>query len=120
MRSDIIFKDIQRSEYIENFVNEKIDALAEKIQQFDSDLHLCVRLQEDRQGTPMRHPIFHCEVSFKAGINENPYVVSRQDRNLFRAIVACFDALKVILGKTHERLHHDRRRHRSPSSIPST
>lgn len=120
MRNEIIFKDIHRSEYIENFVNEKIETLAEKIRQFDSDMHLSVRLQEDRQGTPLRHPIFHCEVSVKSGVNENPYVVSKQDRNLFRAIVACFDALKVIMGKTHERLHHDRRRQRPPTSIPST
>jgi len=110
MRTEILFKDIRRSEYIENFISDKVEILTDKLIQPDSDLHVIVRVEKDRQKTDNRHPIFHCEVTIKSGVSAKPLVINKQDRNIFRAIVSSFDTLKVVLGKTHDRLHHDRRR----------
>jgi hypothetical protein len=114
MRTELIFKDIRRSDYAENFINEKVELLSEKLIHPDSDLHVTVRVEKDRQRTANRHPIYHCEVIVKSGISAKIYKTIRQDRNLFRAITASFGALKIILGKTHDRLRNDRRRRRLP------
>lgn len=112
MRTEIIFKDIRRSPYIENFITDKIEALIDKIGPLNSDLHWTVRVQEDRLSTSARHPVFHCEITLKSGASAKPQVVTKQDRNLFRAIVAAFDTLKVLLSKSHERLRQDHRQAR--------
>lgn len=117
MRTEIFFKDIRRSEYIENFINDKIETLTDKLVQPDSDLHVIVRVEEDKQRTHNRHPAFRCEVTVKSGGIAKPLVIVKQDRNLFRAIVATFGTLKVLLGKTHDRLRHDRRRYRLPAGM---
>jgi len=120
MRTEIIFKDVRRSEYAEDFISNKIDALADKLIQPDSDLHIAVRVEKSRQRTANRRGLYQCEVLVKSGMSDKTYKTVRQDRNLFRAIVSSFDTLKVILSKNHERLRHDRRRRRTPEFINYT
>jgi hypothetical protein len=115
MRTETVFKDIRRSEYVQDFIDEKVDVLVEKLIQPDSDLHIAVRLEKVRARTPNRQGLYQCEVFVKSGMSDKVYKTVRQDRNLFRAVVASFDALKVVLGKTHDRLRHDRRRRRVPA-----
>ncbi len=115
MRTEIVFKDIRRSEYAEDFINDKIDALVEKLIQPDSDLRITVRLERSRARTEIRQGLYRCEIFVKSGMSNKVHKTARQDRNLFRAIVASFDALKVVLGKSHDRLRHDRRRRRVPA-----
>ena len=117
MRTEIFFKDIRRSEYIENFINDKIETPTDKLVHPDSDLHAMVRVEENRQRTSNRHPAFRCEITLMSGVTTRPLVIVKQDRNIFRAIVSSFDTLKVVLSKTHERLRHDRRRHRLPAGM---
>lgn len=114
MRTEIFFKDIRRSDYAENFINDRIETLLEKLTPWDNDVHVVVRVEQDRQRTAQRHGIYQCEVILKSGMNSKTYKASRQDRNFFRALVSCFDALKVILAKNHDRLHRDRNRRRKP------
>jgi ribosome-associated translation inhibitor RaiA len=114
MRTELFLKDIRHSDYTENFINEKIGILTEKMLHPDSDLHVIVRIEKDRQRTSNRHPIYHCEVMLKSGMSVKTYKAVRQDRNLFRAITSSFGALKIILGKTHDRIRNDRRRRRVP------
>jgi ribosome-associated translation inhibitor RaiA len=114
MRTEILFNDVRRSEYAENFINDKIEALTDKLVLPDSDLHIAVRVAKSRQRTPTRRGLYQCEVLIKSGVSDKIYKTVRQDRNLFRAIVSCFDALKAILGKDHDRQRHDRRRRRVP------
>lgn len=120
MRTEIFFKDIRRSEYTEDFITDKVDALADKLIQPDSDLHIAVRLEKARQRTANRQGLFQCEVVVKSGMSEKIYKTVRQDRNLFRAVVSCFDALKVVLAKNHDRMRHDRRRRRIPEYVSYT
>ncbi|HEY8270233.1 MAG TPA: hypothetical protein VIG33_05050 [Pseudobdellovibrionaceae bacterium] len=117
MRTELVFKDVQRSAYAEDFILKKTELLAGKLLQPDKDLHIAVRIEKDRQETANRHPIYQCEVTLKSGISAKTYKTLRQDRNLFRAINSSFEALKLILGKTHDRLRHDRRRRRVPEFV---
>lgn len=114
MRTELFFKDIRRSEYAENFINDKVENLTDKLIQPDSDLHVVVRVQKGRQRTANRHGLYQCEITVKSGMSDKTYKVTRQDRNLFRAIVSSFGALKTILAKNHDRLRNDRRRRRVP------
>jgi ribosome-associated translation inhibitor RaiA len=110
MRNDLHLKDIHRTDGLENLINEKVQHLTEKLVQGDSDLHVDVRLAKDRQRTANRKPSYHCEVLVKSGMSYRMFKVIKHNESLFRAIAASFDSLKVMLGKTHDRLHHDRRR----------
>lgn len=125
MRTEIFFKDIRRSDYAENFINDKVESLLNKLTPWDNDAHVVVRIEQDRQRTDLRHGIYQCEVTLKSGMKSKTYKASRQDRNLFRALVACFDTLKVILAKNHDRRNRDRSRrqkldHRRFSLPPMT
>lgn len=113
MRTELFFKDIRRSEYAEDFIYDKVDALTDFVMP-DSDLHIVVRVEKLKQRTANRHGIFQCEITVKSGMSDKTYKTVRQDRNLFRAIVGCFEAMRVVLGKNHDRLRHDRRRRRLP------
>lgn len=114
MRTEVFFKDIRRTGYTEDFITDKVDALTDKLIQPDSDLHVVVRVEKSRQRTDIRQGLYQCEVIVKSGMSDRTYKTLRQDRNLYRAVVACFEALKVILAKNHDRLRHDRRRRRTP------
>ena len=114
MRTDIIFKDLNRSEYVENFVNEKIDNIVDRLTDGDRDTHVSVRIAKSKERTDTRQPIYHCEVMLKSGMSSKVYKTVRNDRNIFGCITACFDSMKTVLGKTHDRLRHDRRRRAKP------
>jgi hypothetical protein len=115
MRTDILFKDFKRSEYIENFVTEKIDSIVERLVAPDNDTHVTVRLEKSRERTDQRRPHFQCEIIVKSGMSSKIYKTVKNDRNIFRSIVCSFDSMKTLLGKTHDRLRHDRRRRRAPA-----
>lgn len=57
MRTELFFKDIRRSEYAENFINDKVENLTDKLIQPDSDSHVVVRVQKDRQRTADRKSV---------------------------------------------------------------
>ncbi|MGZ3747218.1 MAG: HPF/RaiA family ribosome-associated protein [Pseudobdellovibrionaceae bacterium] len=114
MRTELFFKDIQRSQYTENFILNKVETITDKLIHPENDLHITVRVEKDRQNMVNRHPVYQCEVTLKSGMSARVYKTLRQDRNLFRAINSSFDALKLILGKTHDRIRSDRRRRRLP------
>jgi ribosome-associated translation inhibitor RaiA len=110
MRTDIVFKDFHRSEYIENFLSDKIDHMVERLVAPDNDTHVTVRLEKCKERTDLRRPVFQCEVIVKSGMSSKIYKTVKCDRNIFRAIVCSFDSMKNTLSKTHDRLRHDRRR----------
>lgn len=114
MRTEVFFKDIRRTGYTEDFITDKVEALTDKLIQPDSDLHVVVRVEKSRQRTATRQGLYQCEVILKSGMSDRTYKTLRQDRNLYRAVVASFDALKVMLAKNHDRMRHDRRRRRIP------
>jgi ribosome-associated translation inhibitor RaiA len=111
MRNELYLKDIRRTESIENFVNEKVHQLTDKLIQPDSDLHVDVRITKDRKRTAARKPSYQCEVLVKSGMSAKIYKAIRHDESMYRAIVASFQALKHLLGDAHDRIRHERRRH---------
>jgi ribosome-associated translation inhibitor RaiA len=120
MRTDILFKDIRRSDYIENFVGDKIDQLIDRLVSWDADTHITVRLEKAKERTALRHPVYQCELTIKSGESPCVHKTVRADRNVFRAIVAAFTTMKQILAKQHDRLHKDRRRRRVPEYVSVT
>ena len=116
MRTEIFFNGIHRSDYINDFITDKIDAITNKLL-LDKDLHVVVRVEKDRERTDKRSPVFHCEITVKSGVSGKIQKVIKQDRNIFRAIVKSSDALKVLMAKTHARLRHENRHPRAPEVI---
>ncbi len=114
MRTEIIFKDFSRSEYIENFIQNKVETLANRLISPDNDTHISVRLIEAKERTAVRRPIYQCEMTIKSGMSPKTYKIHKEDRNIFRAIIFCADAAKVALAKSHDRLRNDRRRRKTP------
>ena len=114
MRTDIVFKDLNRSEYVENFVNEKIDHITDRLVDANRDTHISVRISKSKERTELRQPIYHCEVILKSGMSSKLYKTVRNDRNIFGCITACFDSMKAVLGKSRARLTNDRRRREKP------
>lgn len=116
MRTEIFFNGIHRSDYINDFITDKVEAITDKLM-LDKDLHVAVRIEKDRERTANRSPVFQCEITVKSGVSDRTFKVVKQDRNIFRAIVKSSDALKVLLGKSHARLRHENRHLRAPEVI---
>lgn len=120
MRTDILFKDFKRSEYIENFVSEKVEALTEHFAIVERDAHIAVRLEKLKERTPVRRPIYQCEIIVKTARSPKIFKTSKSDRNIFRAIASSFQSMRMMLSKSNDRLHRDRRRRRTPEFISLT
>ncbi|WP_413287607.1 HPF/RaiA family ribosome-associated protein [Bdellovibrio sp. HCB337] len=116
MRTEIFFNGIHRSDYVNDFITDKVELITDKLM-LDKDLHVVVRVEKDRERTSTRSPVFQCEITVKSGVSDRTFKVVKQDRNLFRAIVKSSDALKVLLGKSHDRLRQENRHLRAPEVI---
>jgi ribosome-associated translation inhibitor RaiA len=117
MRTEILFKDLNRSEYVEAFVEEKIDGITHRWVSPNNDTHVSVRISRSKERTEQRQPIYQCEIILKSGMSSKTYKTVKSDRNIFKSVTHSFESMRTMLGKTHDRLRHDRRRRRVPEVL---
>lgn len=113
MQTDIYYRDITRTENLENYLMEKVEKILSEYLKYDSDAHVTVRVETDRHRTNARRPNYLCEILVKTSWLKNPIKVQKSDPNFRTCVAKCGSALKVILSKQSSLKQQHRRRDRA-------
>ena len=110
MQTDIYYRDITKSDNLEDYLLEKVEGAVQLFFKYDSDAHLTVRVEQDRHRSQTRKPSYTCEVILKPSRSRNVIKVRKTDER-FRACVAkTVAALKTQLERrSSKKAQHHRR-----------
>ncbi|WII72582.1 HPF/RaiA family ribosome-associated protein [Bdellovibrio sp. 22V] len=103
MQTDIYYRDITKTENLEDYLMEKVEGAVEDFFKYDSGAHLTVRVETDRHRTQTRKPSYLCEVILKPSRMRTVIKVQKTDENFKRCVARTVNALKVILSKRSSR-----------------
>lgn len=108
MQTDIYYRDITRTEALEDFLNTRIGLIAEKFLKSDEQAHLTVRLETERHRTQNRKPSFTCEVLLKPTHTRGLIKIKKTNDDFFTCVSETCEALKKVLKHRSSRLadHH--------------
>lgn len=109
MQTEIHYRDITRTDYLEAYLLDKIEGVAEKFMSNDSDAHLTVRVETERQRTQNRKPVFICEVVLKPTHSRRVLKVRKTGDDFFACVSETSEAIKKILQRRASRRASTRR-----------
>lgn len=113
MQTDIYYRDITRTENLESYLMERVEKILGEFLKNDSDAHVTVRVDTDRQRTSIRRPDYVCEILVKTSWLKNPIKVQKSDPKFRTCVAKATAALKVILSKQSSFKKQHRRGDRS-------
>lgn len=119
MQTDIHYRDVTRTENLEDYLLEKVEGSCEEIFKYDSGAHLTVRVEEERHRTERRKPSYTCEVILKPSYLRKVFKVRKSDANFRRCVARTVNALKVILSKESSLKKQHGRHDRFLNNIPT-
>jgi ribosomal subunit interface protein len=99
MQIDIFFRDLGRTETLENYLTEKVQAAAESFMKDDANAHITVRVSTERHRTDSRKPSFSCELILKPTHQKRTYKTIKHDEDFYTAVNGAVAALKNTLGR---------------------
>lgn len=108
MQTDIFYRNIPKTETLENFLTNKVEGLVGKYLKDDVDSHLTVRIETDRRRSQSRKPAFTCELILKPTHSKSVLKVKKTNEDFYTCIGDSLDALKSLLGHRASRKagHH--------------
>lgn len=108
MQTDIYYRDITKSEYLENYLLENVEGVAEGFFKWDRDAHLTVRVETDRHRKHTRKASYTCEVILKPMRSKRIIKVRKSDENFKVCVAKTTAALKSILSRNSswKQMHH--------------
>lgn len=109
MITNIYFRDITRTENLEEYLLEKTQGTIENFLKYDAEAHLTVRVDTDRHRTDGRKPSFQCEIILKPTRSKGVIKVIKSGKNFHAVVAETTDALKKILrNRSSKRAEHNR------------
>lgn len=105
MQTDIYYRGISRTENLESFLMQRLEAAWGDFFKYDSDAHLTVRVETDRHRTQNRKPSYTCEVILKPTKTRGTIKIRKSDVSFKRAVAMTVTSLKAILRRRSDRKH---------------
>lgn len=99
MQTDIYYRDITRTENLEAYLLEKVEASIEDFFKYDSAAHLTVRVETTRHRTHARKPSYTCEVILKPTHTKGVIKIAKSDDSFKKAVMQTVDSLKSVLRR---------------------
>lgn len=99
MKTNIYYRDITRTENLEEYLLEKTQGAVENFLKYDAEAHLTVRVDTDRHRTDARKPSFQCEVILKPTRTRGVIKVRKSGANFHEVVASTTEALKKILRR---------------------
>jgi ribosomal subunit interface protein len=99
MQTDIFFRDLGRTEALENYLLEKINAAAASFMRTDELAHVTVRVSSERHRTGSRKPSFACELILKPTHQKRTYKAVKVAEDFYTAVNGAAQALKNTLSR---------------------
>lgn len=110
MKTNIYYRDITRTENLEEFLLEKTQGAVENFFKYDANAHLTVRVDTNRHRTDARKPSFECEVILKPTRTRGVIKVRKSGANFHAVVAETTEALKKILRRRSSiKAEHNRR-----------
>lgn len=103
MQTDIHYRDITRTDYLEAYLLDKIEGVVEKFMSHDPNAHLVVRVETERHRTQNRKPVFICEVILKPTHSRRVLKVRKSHDDFFSCVASTTEALKKVLQRRSSR-----------------
>lgn len=103
MKTDIIYRDISRTDGLEEYILSHTQEFIENFFQDDEDAHLTVRIETDRHRADSRKPHYACELILKPTHIKKVYKVQKTDNSFKKCVAKSMAALRLIVRKTHDR-----------------
>ncbi|WP_413289149.1 HPF/RaiA family ribosome-associated protein [Bdellovibrio sp. HCB337] len=112
MQTDIIFRDLEKSEALEAYLIEKIGSSLETYFEKDENGHATIRVETDRHRTLTRKPSFMCELIFKPSYQKRTIKIRKTGEDIYSAAHEVAVALKAIMRRrTGRKAQHRRHEH---------
>jgi ribosome-associated translation inhibitor RaiA len=119
MQTDIYYRDITKTDALENYLLERVERVAEGFFKWDRGAHLTVRVEADRRRKSTRKPSYTCEVILKPMRSKGVIKVLKSDENFKACVAKTTFALKNILSKNASLKQRHHRRDPALSLVPS-
>ncbi|WP_168196486.1 HPF/RaiA family ribosome-associated protein [Bdellovibrio sp. NC01] len=110
MQTDIYYRDVTRTENLEDFLMERLEAACGNFFKYDSAAHLTVRVETDRHRTGARKPSYTCEVILKPTKSKGVIKIRKSDVSFKRAVALTVSSLKTVLRR-HSSKRSDHRKY---------
>ncbi|MBC7371943.1 MAG: HPF/RaiA family ribosome-associated protein [Bdellovibrionaceae bacterium] len=114
MNTTVFFRDIGKTEALENYLEEKVAGATEGFMKYDHQTSLTVRIETERRRTENRKPAFICELILKPSHQKGTLKVRKNGEDFHTAVNDATAALRTILRRRstrrsqHRRHEHDR------------
>jgi ribosomal subunit interface protein len=105
MRVEFFTKGFEKTESMENLMQEHCFALADSFLKHERDVHIRVSVDEDSHRNQSRKPHFMCEVQIKTAGSKKYLKSHKTSSDFYTAFDAAIKAMKHILQKRSERRH---------------
>ncbi|HWU41840.1 MAG TPA: HPF/RaiA family ribosome-associated protein [Bdellovibrio sp.] len=108
MQTDIHYRDITRTENLEGFLMERLEAACGDFFKYDGDAHLTVRVETDRHRSHARKPNYICEVILKPTKSRQVIKIKKSHESFKKAVAMTVASLKTVLRRKSSRKnqHH--------------
>lgn len=112
MQIQTLFRDLDKSEALEAYLQEKIGTSIEHFLKYQPNTTATVRIELDRHRSQNRKPSFLCEIVLKPTRNKKPIVIVKHGEDVYSAVNDAAATLKMILSRqSAKRAQHHRREH---------
>lgn len=106
MQTDIYYRDITRTDNLENFLLDKVEGTIGDYFKYDPSAHVTVRVDTERHRTAARKPRYMCEVIVKSSRSRSIVKVRKTDENFQVCVNSTVNALRNALSRKFSR-HSD-------------
>ena len=114
VNTTVFFRDIGKTEALENYLHEKLASATEGFLKYDSEAVLTVRVESARRRTENRRPAFVCELILKPSHQKGTLKVRKTGEDFHGVVIDATAALQTILRRRstrkaqHRRHEHER------------
>jgi ribosome-associated translation inhibitor RaiA len=109
MQLNVVFRDISRTESLEEYLYDKVVSAAEGFLKYDRNATATVRVEPVRHRTDNRKPAYICEIILKPSQQKGTLKVHKNGEDLRSAVIDATTALRTILRRRSTRMSQHRR-----------
>ena len=119
MQTQIVIRDFERTENLEDYLRTKIEeSLTPFLQNYENST-IFVKVQEDRHRSLTRKPHFQCEVRLKLPRKKMFITVRKEGDHFYDCVQKVSDTLREVMGRKHHQMASlQARRKKTITEIP--
>ena len=119
MQTQIVIRDFERTENLEDYLRDKIEeSLSPFLQNYENST-IFVKVQEDRHRSLTRKPHFQCEVRIKLHRKKMFITVRKEGDHFYDCVQKVSDTLREVMGRKHHQMASlQARRKKTITEIP--